>query len=57
MMFAPTIRHPTMTLNDLLRRQDIDPEAVIVMRHRPHEGELNRVLPWLAAERPEVFNA
>jgi hypothetical protein len=46
-----------MNLNDLLRNQRIDPEQVLVLRHRPHEPDLNRVLPWLAAERPEVFNA
>jgi hypothetical protein len=28
-----------------------------VLRHRPHEHKLNKVLPWLAAERPELFNA
>jgi hypothetical protein len=46
-----------MTLNDLLRSKDIDPQKVLVMRHRPREPELNKVLPWLAAERPDVFNA
>jgi hypothetical protein len=28
-----------------------------VLRHRPHEPELRKVLPWLAAERPDVFDA
>ena len=46
-----------MTLNDLLRGKNIDPEQVLVMRHRPSEQELNRVMPWLAAERPDLFNA
>ena len=46
-----------MTLNDLLCGEGIDPEVVLVMRHRPSERELNKVLPWLAAERPDVFNA
>ncbi len=46
-----------MNLNDLFERQGIDPAKVIVMRHRPHERELAKVLPWLAAERPETFNA
>lgn len=46
-----------MDLNDLLAKEGIDPGCVIVMRHRPHERELARVLPWLAAERPETFNA
>ncbi len=46
-----------MNLNDLLRSQNIDPQQVLVLRHRPHEPELNKVLPWLAAEKPNVFNA
>src|SRR5262245_22044895 len=46
-----------MQLNELLRAQDIDPAAVLVLRHRPHEPDLRRVLPWFAAERPDVFNA
>ena len=27
------------------------------MRHRPYEPELRRVLPWLAVEKPKVYNA
>lgn len=46
-----------MNFNDLLISQGIDPQHVVVMRHRPHEAELAKVLPWLAAERPDVFNA
>jgi hypothetical protein len=46
-----------MNLNDLLRSKNIDPRQVIVMRHRPPEPKLNQVLPWLAAEKPDVFNA
>lgn len=46
-----------MHLNDLLRGKNIDPEQVLVLRHRPIEPKLNKVLPWLAAERPELFNA
>ncbi|MHC4442158.1 MAG: GIY-YIG nuclease family protein [Planctomycetota bacterium] len=46
-----------MYLNDLLLKQDIDPRQVLVFRHRPHETDLNKVLPWLAAEKPDVFNA
>jgi hypothetical protein len=46
-----------MTLNDLLLTKGIDPQQVLVLRHRPSEPELNKVLPWLAAEKPEVFNA
>jgi len=46
-----------MNLNDLLRAKGIDPQQVLVLRHRPSEPELNKVLPWLAAEKPDVFNA
>jgi hypothetical protein len=46
-----------MRLNDLLRGKDIDPKQVLVLRHRPWEPKLNEVLPWLAAERPDLFNA
>jgi hypothetical protein len=46
-----------MNLNDLLKSKDIDPRKVLVLRHRPNEPELNKVLPWLAAEEPDVFNA
>ncbi|MCD6345601.1 MAG: GIY-YIG nuclease family protein, partial [Anaerolineae bacterium] len=46
-----------MNLKDLLLGKNIDPQHVLVLRHRPLEPELNKVLPWLAAERPGVFNA
>ncbi len=46
-----------MNLNDLLIGKGIDPRQVLVFRHRPHEPELKKILPWLAAEKPEVFNA
>jgi hypothetical protein len=46
-----------MNLTDLLRGKNIDPKQVLVFRHRPWEPELNKVLPWLAAEKPDVFNA
>jgi hypothetical protein len=46
-----------MNLNDLLRGKNLDPQRVLVLRHRPWEPELNKVLPWLAAEKPHVFNA
>jgi len=48
---------PSIQLTDLLRKQGIDPSTVLVLRHRPHEPELNKVLPWLAAEQPKVYNA
>jgi len=46
-----------VNLKDLLLGKNIDPQHVLVLRHRPLEPELNKVLPWLAAERPDVFNA
>lgn len=46
-----------MTLNDLLEGKGVDPAQVVVMRHRPREPQLNRVMPWLAAEHPDLFNA
>ncbi len=46
-----------MNLKDLLVAKEIDPQRVLVLRHRPLEPELSKVLPWLAAERPDVFNA
>lgn len=46
-----------MDFNGLLRVADIDPRDVLALRHRPSEPELRKVLPWLAEERPEVYNA
>jgi hypothetical protein len=46
-----------MNLNDLLRAKNIDPRSVLVLRHRPNEPKLRKVLPWLAAERPSFYNA
>ena len=46
-----------MNLNDLLLAKSIDPKHVLVLRHRPPEPKLNKVLPRLAAEEPDVFNA
>jgi hypothetical protein len=46
-----------MTLNDLLRIKGFDLKQVLVMRHRPTEPGLNKILPWLATQRPDFFNA
>lgn len=46
-----------INLNDLLGGKGIDPQRVLVLRHRPWEPQLNKVLPWLAAEKPNLFNA
>lgn len=44
-------------LNDVLLKAGVDPSQVMVMRHRPTEKELRAVLPWLAAEQHEIYNA
>lgn len=46
-----------LALNDLLAKADIDREGVLVLRHRPREPDLRKVLPWLAAERTDLYNA
>lgn len=46
-----------MELNDLLQKHGIEPAKTIVMRHRPDEPGLRRVLPWMVHEQPAVFNA
>ena len=45
-----------MYLNDLLHSKDIDPQRVLVLRHRPNAPQLNKALPWLAAEKPDIFS-
>jgi hypothetical protein len=48
-----------MDLNYLLSTRGIDAKKshVLVMRHTPTEPELRKVFPWLAAEKPALFNA
>jgi hypothetical protein len=48
-----------MNLNDLLHAENtnIDPQEVLVLRHTAKEPRLKKVLPHLAAEKPNVFNA
>ncbi len=48
-----------MLFNDLLAKEKIDPRGVLALRHtpRPEERQLRKVLPWLAAEYPKIFNA
>lgn len=46
-----------MQLSDVLTEAEIDPKCVLVFRHRPKEPGLRKVLPWLAVDRHEVFNA
>lgn len=46
-----------MNFNDLLKAEQVDPDTTLVLRHVPRERELRKVLPWLAVERPAVYNA
>lgn len=46
-----------MDLNDLLRKENIDPQQVLVLRHRLPKPELSKVFCWLADMKPGVFNA
>lgn len=49
-----------MLFNDLLIKQHIDSADVLVLRHTPRrdvDGNLRKVLPWLAADHPDIFNA
>lgn len=46
-----------LTLNDLLDKKGIATEQVLVLRHTPTERMMRRKLPYLAAEKPELFNA
>lgn len=43
-------------LDDLLKKLSLDAERVMVMRHRPTEAPLRAALPWLVAERRELFD-
>lgn len=44
-------------LKDLLAKHQIDPGAVLVLRHTPKEPQLKSIFRWLAANQPTVFNA
>ncbi len=46
-----------MDFKDLLIKKAIALEDVLVLRHRPEEPDLNKVIGWLASERPRLFNA
>src|ERR1700730_12716299 len=45
-----------MELNDLLQSKRIEPRATLIFRHTA-EPALNKNLPLLAADRPDLFNA
>jgi hypothetical protein len=44
-------------LNDLLEDVGLQSASTLVMRHRPLEPSLRKVLPWLIADRPDLFLA
>lgn len=46
-----------MELNDLLQGKGIEPRGVLILRHRPSEPDLNEILPSLAEDRHDLFNA
>jgi hypothetical protein len=46
-----------MEFNELLIKKGIPTKKVLLLRHRPVEPELNKVIKWLASERHEIFNA
>jgi hypothetical protein len=46
-----------VNFSDLLKAKGIDPKQVLILRHRPSAPALNALLPTLALERPDVFNA
>lgn len=45
-----------MKFNDLLAAAGIETSHVLMMRHSPTEPALRRVLPMLAADRPDLYN-
>src|SRR5262245_51295240 len=45
-----------MDLSNLLSKCRIDQKLTLVLRHRPSEPALNKVLPWLVTEKSKVFN-
>ena len=55
-MYDAQIGSDLLSLNTLFSSIGIDPKHVIVVRHRPKEPTLRRILPWLAAERHDLFN-
>lgn len=46
-----------MEFNDLLVKAGIDPEQVVVLRHRPTEPGLREALPLLSLHRPDLYQA
>lgn len=47
----------SVEFNELLAKKGIPTKNVLLLRHRPVEPELNKVIKWLASEKHEIFNA
>lgn len=50
------ISAPPLTLNQMIQLSGIELGDVLVFRHRPKEPSINRLFPWLVAERPDLFD-
>lgn len=48
---------PALDLNMLLRAEGIDPQGVMVFRHRPTEPKLRKAFRRIIADRRELFDA
>ena len=49
-----------MDFRDLLRAQGFDADSkgkILLLRHRPFEPQLARVMPWMIEERRDLFEA
>ncbi|MBN1974366.1 MAG: hypothetical protein JW787_12055 [Sedimentisphaerales bacterium] len=44
-------------LKNILDNENITLKDVLILRHVPQEVEVKKVLPWLATDKPELFNA
>jgi hypothetical protein len=50
------VEHTSLTLNVLLELTAHRPSDVVVLRHKPYEPALNRMLDRIVSERPELFD-
>jgi len=55
-MYSKEPGRASLDLNALLRSEELDPADVVVLRHRPKEPAVRKILPWLILERPDLFN-
>lgn len=52
---ADRAKEPALFLHDLMSSAGIEPYDIAVVRHRPKESKLQKVVPWIVSERPELF--